>query len=164
MRLIYQLSAWGSGLCLIAMAILILAQIGARFAGVIIPSSEDFSGWLLSATIFLGLAYTFNTGGHIRLTILLGRLSESKRRVLELFTLMVGLLIVGYLAYYTGYTVYESYDFEEVTDTYFAMPLWVLQLPMALGSFALLLAFIESFVLVLRGKTPNYMTCEQEEI
>ena len=164
MRFIYNLSAWGAGICLIAMTLLILAQIVARLLGFIIPSSEDFSGWLLSATIFFGLAYTFHTGGHIRLTILLGRLPEKTRKIFELFTLFVGLLIVGYLTYYTAYTVYESYDFEDVTDTYLPVPLWMVQMPMAIGSFALLLAFLESFILLMLGRTPNYMTCEQDEV
>jgi len=164
MRIIYFISAWGSGACLIAMTLLILAQIVARLLGVIIPSSEDFSGWLLSATIFFGLAYTFNTGGHIRLTILLGRLSGKTRLFFEIFALIVGTLIVAYLAYYTAFTVYESYDFEDVSDTYLPVPLWIVQLPMAVGSTALLLAFLESLVLLVMGKTPNYMTQEQEEL
>ncbi len=51
-QLFYLASAWGAGLCLIAMTLLIIAQIGARFIGVVIPSSEDLAGWLLSAIIF----------------------------------------------------------------------------------------------------------------
>ena len=116
------------------MTLLILAQIGARFIGEIIPSSEDFAGWLLSVTIFFGLAYTFNNGGHIRVTIILGRLSRRFRYGFEIINLVIGLLITGYLAYYTVYTVYESYNFKDVTDTYVALPLWWVQLPMAVGS------------------------------
>ncbi len=164
MRFIYWLSAWGSGVCLIAMTLLILAQIVARFLGIIIPSSEDFAGWLLSAIIFFGLAYTFNTGGHIRLTILLGRLPEKARRIFEVFTLLIGTSIVAYMAYYSVVTVYESFDYNEVSDTYLPVPLWWVQLPMAIGSATLLLAFLESLVLMLMGKTPNYMTQEQEEL
>jgi len=161
-RLIYGFSAWAAGISLVVMTCLILAQIIARFIGVIIPSSEDFAGWLLSSTIFLGLAYTFNTGGHIRLTILLGRLSGNKRRIFELFTLSVGIAIVGYLAYYTGYTVYESFDFEDVTDTYLAVPLWMVQMPMALGSACFLFAMVDAFLVTLQGDTPNYMTFEEQ--
>ena len=161
-RLIYGFSAWAAGIALVAMTLLILAQIIARLIGVIIPSSEDFAGWLLSATIFLGLAYTFNTGGHIRLTILLGRLAEKKRRIFELFTLSIGIAIVGYLAYYTGYTVYESYDFDDVTDTYLAVPLWMVQLPMAVGSACFLFAMVDAFIVTLGGKKPDYMTFEEQ--
>jgi len=158
---IYWLSGWASGACLIMMTLLILAQITARFFGVIIPSSEDFAGWILSATIFFGLAYTFNEGGHIRLTILIGRLTDKSRLFFEAVALIIGLCIVAYLAYYTCYTVYESFDFKDVTDTYLPMPLWVVQLPMAIGSLFLLFAFVDSLFVLLSGKTPNYISHEE---
>ncbi|PID99896.1 MAG: C4-dicarboxylate ABC transporter permease [Thiothrix nivea] len=161
-RLIYGFSSWGSGICLIAMTCLILSQIVARMMGVLIPSSEDFAGWLLCATIFLGLAYTFNSGGHIRLTILLGRLSGRFRYGFELFALLVGIAIVAYLAYYTCYTVYESYDFEDVTDTYLSVPLWMVQFPMALGSVLLLFSLVDALISTLRGQTPSYMAFEEQ--
>ncbi len=145
------------------MTVLILAQIIARFIGVVIPSSEDFAGWLLSATIFFGLAYTFNEGGHIRVTILLMRLSGKTRRLFEWVNISVGLLIVAFLAYYTVFTVYESFDYQDVTDTYLAMPLWLVQLPMAIGSVCLLFAFLDSFLQMLQGKVPGYMQNEGEQ-
>ena len=144
------------------MTLLILAQIAARFLGEVIPSSEDFAGWLLSATIFFGLAYTFEEGGHIRVTMLLTRLSKVKRRYLEFVNLACGLAISGYLAYYTLFTVYESYDFEDVTDTYLALPLWMVQAPMALGSLFLFIAMLDSFCIMLAGKTPQYVVNEDE--
>ena len=144
------------------MTLLISAQIAARFIGVVIPSSEDFAGWLLSATIFFGLAYTFNEGGHIRVTMLLVRLGKTKRRYLEFFNLAVGLLISGYLAFYTFHTVYESYDFGDVTDTYLVVPLWMVQMPMAIGSLFLFIAMLDSFAEMLQGETPRYIVNEDE--
>ncbi len=144
------------------MTVLILAQIIARFLGEVIPSSEDFAGWLLSATLFFGLAYTFNAGGHIRVTMLLMRLSRQQRRRQELFNLFVGFLISAYFAFYSVLTVYDSYDFEEVTDTYLALPLWMVQMPMALGASFLFIAVTDNFVQLLKGNTPNYMLHESE--
>jgi len=158
---IYWFSGWASAACLIAMTLLILAQILARFLGVIIPSSEDFAGWLLSATIFFGLAYTFNTGGHIRLTLVLSKLPEKIRKVFEIFALLVGICIVAFIAYYTSYTVYESFDFGDVSDTYLPMPLWIVQMPMAIGSIFLLFACIDNLLVILSGGTPNYITHEE---
>ena len=144
------------------MTLLISAQIAARFVGAVIPSSEDFAGWLLSATIFFGLAYTFHEGGHIRVTMLLVRLGEAKRRYLEFFNLLTGLFISGYLAFYTFHTVYESYDFGDVTDTYLVVPLWMVQMPMAIGSLFLFIAMADSFAEMLTGKTPRYIVNEDE--
>ena len=151
-----------SGASLIIMTLLILAQIIARFMGQVIPSSEDFAGWLLSATIFFGLAYTFNTGGHIRVTMLVTRLGERQRRWLEMFNLAVGLAISGYLAFYTLYTVYDSYSYEEVTDTYLVVPLWMVQTPMALGSLFLFIAIVDNALDLLQGRTPGFIANEDE--
>lgn len=158
----YFLSAFLSGFCLVSMTLLILAQIGARLMGVIIPSSEDFAGWLLSATIFFGLAYTFNEGGHIRVTILLSRLSGKKYYVQEGVNLIAGLLITAYMAFYLFYTAYESYDFEDVSDTYVAMPMWIIQLPMAIGALFLFIAIVDNTIDYILGKTPSYISSENE--
>ena len=158
----YLTSAFLSGACLVLMTLLITAQIFARFLGAVIPSSEDFAGWLLSATIFFGLAYTFQEGGHIRVTMLVTRLSGTKRRCLEFFNLVCGLMISGYLAYYTIYTVYDSFDYEEVTDTYLVVPLWMVQSPVAIGSLFLFIAMLDSFRIMLMGETPQYVLNEDE--
>jgi TRAP-type C4-dicarboxylate transport system permease small subunit len=151
-----------SGSCLVMMTLLILAQIIARSFGQVIPSSEDFAGWLLSATIFFGLAYTFHHGGHIRVTMLLSRLSPNKRRLQEFFNLLTGLLISAYFAFYSIVTVYDSYDYEEVTETYLAMPLWIVQTPMAVGALFLFMAMLDSFIEMLAGRTPLYISSENE--
>jgi len=156
----YLTSAVLSGLCLITMTTLILAQITARMFGAIIPSSEDFAGWLLSATIFFGLAYTFNDGGHIRVTILLSRLSEKTLYWLEFVNLSAALFISGYLAYYVTYTAYESYIYHDVTDTYLALPLWAVQAPMALGSVFFMLAIADNFIAALSKRTPDFVSQE----
>jgi len=158
----YMASAWSSGACLIAMTLLILAQVIARFFGVVIPSSEDFAGWILSATIFFGLAYTFNTGGHIRVTILLSRVTGKKRVVMEFFNMLLGLAITLYLSWYSIYTVYESYSYDEVTDTYLAVPLWLIQMPMAIGSTFLFIAMFDNFISLVQGKTPSYIALEED--
>ena len=158
----YLTSAVLSGTSLVTMTTLILAQIVARFMNTVIPSSEDFAGWLLSATIFFGLAYTFQEGGHIRVTMLVTRLSDAKRRYLEFFNLVCGLLISGYLAFYTIFTVYDSFDYEEVTDTYLVVPLWMVQSPMAIGSLFLFIAMLDSFRIMLMGETPQYVLNEDE--
>ena len=158
----YSVSLVLSGSCLVLMTLLILSQILARTLGIVIPSSEDFAGWLLSATIFFGLAYTFNAGGHIRVTILLTRIKSLNRRFLELFNLSAAVLISAYLMFYTSYTLYDSYIYEEVTDTYLVMPLWVVQMPMAIGSLFLMLAVIDNFIDALRGKKPGFILQEEQ--
>ena len=54
--------------------------------------------------------------------------------------------------------------FEDVTDTYLVVPLWMVQTPMAIGSLFLFIAMLDSLIEMLFGKTktPQYMTNEDE--
>ncbi len=152
-----------SGLCLVLIFLLVLAQVGARFFGLVIPSSEDFTGWLLSASIFFGLAYTFNRGGHIRMTTLLTKLTPKARRRQEMVNIIVGSLLSGFLAFYAIVTVYESFVYQELTDTYLAVPLWMVQSPMAIGSLFLLIAMLDGFVQMVQGEESDYIKFEDKQ-
>ena len=134
------------------MLLLILAQIVARGFGLLIPSSEDFAGWLLAAIIFFGLAYTFQQGGHIKMTLVLHRVKPALKWYLHVINSVAALLLVGFFFYYAVATVYEAYYYSDVTDTYIVLPLWILQLPMALGVLFLWLAIFDDFIIFMQNK------------
>jgi len=159
---LYLTSGYLSGACIIAIMVMILAQILGRFFGFIIPSAEDFAGYSLAASIFFGLAYTFREGGHIRVTLAIQRLPRRWRRLQELLVLLLGLSLSGFMAWYSWLMVWESYVYEEMTHGYIAMPLWVPQIPLGVGSTALALAVLDALISVLRGGLPNYVGSEDE--
>ena len=159
---LYKASGYLSGFCIITIVLIILAQIIGRLLGFIVPSAEDFSGYALAASTFFGLAYTFRQGGHIRVTLLIQHLPEKLRYFQELFILVGALLLMVFLTYSCAYMVWESYDFEEVSYGYIAIPLWIPQLPMAIGALAFTLAIFHSLVELLTGKTLSYREHENE--
>ncbi len=130
---LYQGSGILSGFCLVAMCCLILARVIGRWMGIVVPSSDDFAGFLLAAGSFLALAYTFRCGGHIRVNLLTSRLTEKVAIYFERFVLTIATALVLYLAYQLCYMVWESWDFEEVSSGYVEIPIWIVQLPMAIG-------------------------------
>lgn len=158
----YRMSGWLSGICIVAITLLLLAQIVGRMFGFIVPSAEDFAGFALAASTFFGLAYTFHEGGHIRVTLVIQRLSVGRRKVQEALILTLALALTAFVAYASCYMVYESYVYEEVSYGYVPVPLWIPQLPVALGSVALVLAVLDAWISALRGKNPNYMQHEDE--
>lgn len=158
---LYLVSGALAGLCLVLMALLILAQIVGRWFGVIIPSTEDFSGFLLAAASFLALAYTLKNGGHIRVNLLIAHLSGRLRTGFEFLALGSALLLVGYAAWSVSLLVIESWEFGELTQGYIPVPLWIPQAPMALGLWILLVAVVDELVLLLSGSTPGYMAHEE---
>jgi TRAP-type C4-dicarboxylate transport system permease small subunit len=146
-----------AGICLALMALLILAQIVGRWFGVVIPSTEDFSGFLLAAASFLALAYTLRSGGHIRVNLVISHLQGRVRFMIEGMVLLLALTLVSYVAWSVLWLVIESYQFEELSQGYIPVPLWIPQAPMALGLVILSIALLDELILLLRGRQPLYM-------
>lgn len=154
---LYSIAGVTAGICLTLMALLILAQIVGRWFGVVIPSTEDFSGFLLAAASFLALAYTLRSGGHIRVNLVISHLQGPVRSVIEGLVLLLALALVSYAAWSVLWLVIESYQFEELSQGYIPVPLWIPQAPMALGLIILSIALLDELILLLRGRQPLYM-------
>lgn len=111
---------------------------------------------------FFGLAYAFREGGHIRVTLVIQRLPERVQHYQETFILIFAFLLVTFMSFYCAHMVWESYDFEEVTHGYIPIPLWIPQVPVALGMFGLNLAVLDNLILTLKGQAPTYKAHEGE--
>lgn len=135
-----------SGLCIVLICLVILTRVIGRWFGVVIPSSDDISGYLLASASFLALAYAFRSGAHIRVSLFTSRLSDNVVIWIERAVLSLASLFVSFLGYQLVYMVWESYEFDEVTSGYIPMPLWLVQLPMAIGAVIFALAIIDSAV------------------
>jgi len=64
-----------------------------------IPGTMEISSYLLSIFILLGLAYTQQVKGHVRVNMLTARLPERLRLGLEIFTTLLSILIVGIMCW-----------------------------------------------------------------
>jgi len=153
---LYRSCAILASLSLIAIVLIILAQIFGRLLGIVIPSADDFAGYFMSASIFLALAPTLRAGGHIRVTMLIHNLPKKATHVMELFCVSVGTFFSGYFAWYMINMVRESFRFNELSQGYISTPLWIPQSALAFGTIVLFIAFVEELWHVLRGHTPIY--------
>jgi TRAP-type C4-dicarboxylate transport system permease small subunit len=158
---LYLGSGMLAGVFIILITMMILAQIIGRWFGIIIPSTEDFAGFFLAATTFLALAYTFRMGGHIRVTILVHLLKGKPQRLVLALALLVFIIMIAYGVYYTSAFVYESWSFNELSQGYIAVPLWIPQITMVVGLAIFLIALIDDFILVLSGETPSFVRLEE---
>ena len=158
LRPLYDLGAYGAALCLCLICTLITAQILGRLAdmvaaqlgidslGLTIPGLADVSGFLLVGGSFLGLAYTFVHGGHIRVTLLIGHLPAKVRVFVELWCLTLALLLCCYLAFYEYRLLADSIAFGETSYGLVPIPLWIPQSTMLLGTTLFCLALLEAFI------------------
>lgn len=99
--------------------------------------ADEYSGYLMVATVLFGLAHTLASGGHIRITILTGRLPEKPRRWLESLTALLALLLCLYLFRHAYAMVYDTWSLGMTADSIAETPLWIPQLSL-LGGLALL--------------------------
>jgi len=153
---VYRLSGWAAAFFLLAIAALTVAQILGRLAGVLVPVADEFAGFCLAASSFLALAATFRSGEHVRVALVLGRLTPARRWLLELWGLGFGFALIGYFAYFSARMAWESWRFAEVAQGMMPTPLWLPQAGMALGVGALALALADDLVALLAGREPSY--------
>jgi TRAP-type C4-dicarboxylate transport system permease small subunit len=85
---------------LIPMMLLTAADVMARVAGARpIPGAVELSGYMLAVFILLGVAYTHQMKGHVRISMLVSRLPKRAGYILEIVTTLLSLFIIGILAW-----------------------------------------------------------------
>lgn len=152
LRPLYQASLWLAGFFMIALLATIVLSILGRQFDFYIRGIDSYAGYCMAAASFLALAGALTNGDHIRVTLVIGRFHGKTRRALELFCLAMAIAISGAFAGYTVKMTWWSYKFNDISTANDATPLWIPQLGMAIGTVILFIAFIEEFVLVMRGK------------
>lgn len=160
LELLYRGSGLLAGFFLVAIAALTAAQIVGRSLGFAAYSFDDFAGFCLAATSFLGLAWTLRENEHIRMTLALHHLRGRTRRVLEVVCLAVAALLVGLFAWYCCDMTLTSYQLHDVSQGLVPVALWIPQSAMALGLVVLLVAVIDDLVAALRSRPTSYEAAE----
>ena len=165
MRALHKLYAAGAVLAAIFMvliAFLTLAQVLGRMIGVVVPDAGDLAGYAMAASIFLALAHTFRSGGHIRVNLLLIHVPDRLRYALECWCLTLLALIGALFTAFSFKLVMDSFEFGDVSTGMMPVPLWIPQTTMALGALLLETAVIEELLWVFRGRKPRYERSEGE--
>jgi TRAP-type C4-dicarboxylate transport system permease small subunit len=137
---------------LVGTLVMVLLGIFGRIMGFNVPGTDAYAGYCMAAAGFLALAHTLKSGEHIRVTLLLSALGGGARRALELWALFAASLLAMLFAYYACKLSWQSYTFHDVSTGNDATPLWLPQLAFAAGTVILAIAFIDEFVLELRGE------------
>lgn len=141
-----------AALCLIAILLLIIAQMIARWTGEIFPGAANYAGYFMAAASFFAFANALNRGAHIRVSVLLNTVSTRMRRSLEIWCFGLGAIIAWYFTYYAYWFVYWSWKFNEVSQAQDASPLWIPQSVMVMGGALLAIALTDHLVhVIFRG-------------
>jgi len=148
--LVNKLSLWGAYLAsflIVSLMLLILIEIFIRY---VFDSStmiaDEYSGYLYLASIFLGLAYTFNEKAHIRINIITSKLNKKKNRLVDIFAYVISILVIAFVFYRSILFAYDSYKLEMLSEAVSETPLYLTQIVIPIG-LSLFLLSILSFLI-----------------
>jgi TRAP-type C4-dicarboxylate transport system permease small subunit len=145
--LIERVSLWTSGLCMVGMVLLILAEVVLR--GVFNSTTEhsdELVGYLLVGLSFLSLALCQSRGAFHRVEMVQMRLGPRGRAI---SALVFDLLSFGYIAltgWYFLLFVMSSYRREAMASTALGTPLWIPETAMIVGAVMLLIVLGKAVV------------------
>lgn len=170
LEIMYRVSGGLAALFLLLILVAVLAQVSLNifdeFAtlftgkplGLLIPSYADFAGYFLAAGTFFALAYSFRNGAHIRVNLVLMRLTPRIRHWVELFACAIAVAFTIFFTWFAAHLTYESWRFGDVSPGLIAIKLWIPQTAMTVGLVMLAVAALDAFFQVLRGEEPDYAT------
>ena len=141
-----------AALCLIAILVVIVLQMTARWLLIPFPGSSEYAGYLMAASSFLAFAYALNSGAHIRVSLLLSALGHH-RFWGEFWCMAIGTAAASYLAWYAIKAIYWSLKFGDISQGLDATPIWIVQIPVGIGAVLLAICFSDNLIsLLLRGR------------
>jgi TRAP-type C4-dicarboxylate transport system permease small subunit len=139
---------------------MVLTGIFGRLLNFHVPGTDAYAGYCMAGAGFLALAHTLKRGEHIRVTLILEHAGPTGQRWLERWSLGAATLLAGLFAYYSVRLSFQSWQFNDISTANDATPLWIPQLTMAAGNLILLVAFVDEFVLELRGARRRVLPAE----
>ncbi len=148
---LYKLSGYIAATFLILVAIFILIGISSRIFGFYIRGLAEYSGYCMASASFFALAFTFVDGGHIRITLFLEKFSGLKKRILEIWCLIVASFFSGYLAFYFTKMLFISYKFQERSEGADEILIWIPQTSVSLGSIIFFICVFHQLILRLKN-------------
>ena len=146
LKTIFLVAETISVIALFAIVVEILIEIIARtLFGKSVFAVIELAGLALVVITFMSLGWIFAVDGHIRLTLVIDRLSYKMRQVLEFFLGIFSLGFVCVVMYLWWHYVYSSFRVaSRLMET--GIPVWIPQMIALVGWGILAIALVESIV------------------
>lgn len=145
-----------SALILIGMSLWVSYDVTLRYVFVAPTSwADDLSEYGLLWATFLAAPWVLRNGGHVRVELLVVRLSESHRRRLEVACSVLGAIVCAIFAWQTALTVIEFYMRGLMMARIWRIPLWMPYAAIPVGSSLLAMEFFLRALRIVRHGMPK---------
>lgn len=146
-----RLDGWLGAACLVTLTGLMIAEVAMRALSNVfpwvpsdIPVAWEYSSYLMAATFTFGAAMTLRAGGHIRVTLVLARVSPAVRRWMETVLAALGTFFCGFLAWSMAYFTWRSFEGGQ-TSAGSGTLMWIPQIVVTFGIVLLTVQFLARF-------------------
>ena len=153
---LYDGAGYLAGGCILAIFVLMIGASAGRELGLRVGGANDIVSWLCAAAAFLAMAHTFRFGDFVRVTLLLDKLSPAMARRVEIASLAIATLFVGYLAWWAARFTHESWKLNDIAGGMVVIPIWIPQSSFVVGAVLFLVAVVDELINILRGNQPTY--------
>ena len=159
---LYDAAAAIAALCVLSICVLMIVGSIGRELGWRVSTINDLVSWLTAAAAFLAMAKAFRNGDFVRVTLLLEKLGPRPRRRLEVATLAVAAVAIGYLAWWAARFTIESWQFNDMAGGLLVVPMWIPQTTFVVGAVLFFVAVLDELAGALRGRQPTYVRLVEE--
>jgi TRAP-type C4-dicarboxylate transport system permease small subunit len=157
---LYDRAAALAALFMVGLLVMVLLSVLGRQFNFHVRGTDAYAGYLMAGAGFLSLAHTLKRGEHIRVTLLLSKLTGGAKRGVEIWSLGAASALAGLFAWYSVKLSVNSFQFNDMSTSNDATPLWIPQISMALGALILFIAFVDDLVMEVRGKRVQHTSDE----
>jgi TRAP-type C4-dicarboxylate transport system permease small subunit len=142
--------------CLALLAILVLGEVVAvTVANRSLEFTWEYGAFLMAAAFFLGLPWTLNSGGHVRVQLIQEGLPPKVRHAVDLAATLVALLVSAFLTVALFKLAWSSWVDGSTTFTVTATPLVIPQGVVTAGAGLMTLQLAARAVRLVLGEAPD---------
>lgn len=149
-KVLASISSIGAGMGVVAIVIMVVVitvnVVARKTLGWAWLYVEEYSGYLLVLMVYLGLAYALRVGKHIRVELLVRRLSPKVSQYVELVTTLICLVILGYLLVKGIDYFLFSLEWGVKSEWYSESIMWPFHLLVPIGLTMFILGMAEHFI------------------
>ncbi|WP_150525158.1 TRAP transporter small permease [Roseibium sediminis] len=135
-----------AAICLIAILVLIVLQMLARWIGEVAPGIPEYAGYFMAAASFLAFANALNRGCHIRVSILLHAVPAKVARWIDVWCFGISAVIMWYFVWFGWRFVNFSILINDISQGQDRTPLWIPQSFMLAGAIIMAIALTDHLV------------------
>jgi len=138
-----KIAAIVASICVLTMMTVVFYEVIARYFFKSPTSwSVEMAGYLMVAAVMLGLAYASSQGKHVKVDLLISRLSKRKQLIFELFGFTLTLILFSLITWKAGEYAWLTFQQGTKSSGVMEFPLFPSKLMVPLGSFLFCLQLI----------------------